>query len=306
MDGRLRYRRVVRPVRQWFRRHGRSLPWRGISDPYRLLLSEIMLQQTQVSRVLVRYPEFLRRFPTLRALAQSPLRDVVLTWRGMGYNNRAVRLHALARILDGRLNGRIPDTVEELLRLPGIGRYTACALLSAVYGRRVPVVDVNVRRVLSRLFFRMTALNGTVAEPEAWKAAERLLPARDVFQWNQALMDLGATVCTARAPGCPSCPVARWCMSRGVMRDAGFRTAKKEPGRGGIPNRIYRGRIIEELRRTRPGQSIGVIHLGRRIHPGFAHSHVRWLGGLLKGLQKDGLIVIRPGRGEKSRRITLA
>ena len=168
--------RLTGLVLRWYARHGRILPWRETRNPYRILISETMLQQTQVQRVLTRYPEFLHRFPTFRSLAKAPLRDVVMIWRGMGYNNRAVRLHLLARAVVQEHDGVLPDNHEALSALPGIGRYTANALLAFAFGRTVPVVDVNVRRVLSRILWEMESMNSVQEEKAVWKAAERLLP----------------------------------------------------------------------------------------------------------------------------------
>ena len=302
----IRAHSIVRAVRRWYRSHGRKLPWRGSTDAYRVLLSEIMLQQTQVARVLEKFPLFLRRFPTLATLARAPLRDVTIAWRGMGYNNRAVRLHALARTLTHDHRAGLPNSVRELILLPGIGRYTAHALLCAVHGKSVPLVDINIRRLYSRLLYRMRTLSELREEREIWNVAGLMVPSRRAYDWNQALMDLGATICTARHPVCGECPVARFCRSRGAMRPAGRSVKKAEPGLRGIPNRIYRGRIIEELRRAGSGRGIVESRLGKRIHPGFAAAHAAWLRSLLRGLESDGLITVAPGRDGRPARVTLA
>lgn len=265
-----------------------------------------MLQQTQVARVLEKFPLFLRRFPTLAAMTKAPLHEVTIAWRGMGYNNRAVRLHALARTLTSDHRGRIPRSAEELLRLPGVGRYTANALLSAVHGEPVPIVDVNIRRLFSRLFFQLRTFDLMKEEQVIWSIAERLVPSRRVYDWNQALMDLGATVCTARRPACGKCPVARFCLSRASMRQAEKHVRRAEPRFNGIPNRIYRGRIIEELRSVGAKRGMGEVRLGKRIHPGFAAAHTPWLRSLLRGLASDGLIAVEPGRSGRQARVTLA
>ena len=296
-------RRITSPVRQWYRRYGRSLPWRGESDPYRIILSEIMLQQTQVSRVLGAYPRFLRRFPSMSSLARARRRDVVLAWHGMGYNNRAVRLHALASVLVER-EMRIPSDAPSLLELPGIGKYTAHAILSSVHGLPVPVVDVNIRRLLSRVFWRMPSTAGMRSEPEIWRKAGSILPRRGVYDWNQALMDIGATICTARAPACLRCPLGEICASRTTMTHAGRRSRKSEPGLRGVPNRIYRGRIVEALRKTEAG--FRAEALGRAIHPEFSAHDLPWLKSLLAGLERDGLIRVRPGRTPPDSRVVLA
>jgi A/G-specific adenine glycosylase len=295
---------LTRAILRWYRLRGRSLPWRNITNPYRILVSEIMLQQTQVSRVLVKYPEFLRRFASIRKLAAARQRDVVVAWSGMGYNNRAVRLHRLAQIVVNKHNGRVPGTYEDLVGLPGIGRYTANALLASAFQQNVPIVDVNVRRVLSRIFWRRST--ETRSESEIWGLAGKLLPTRNVYGWNQALMDLGATVCTARSPRCDKCPVGPLCASRDTIKRSTMPSAKREPSKDGIPNRIYRGRIIDVLRK-RNGQGWMRMHsLGRVMHPQFSSTHRRWLDSLIVGLERDGLVRrSRTGRwGDQ--RITLA
>ncbi len=298
-----RDRRFVRAVRDWYRRHGRTLPWRGESDPYRIILSEVMLQQTQVSRVLVLYGRFLRRFPSMRSLARAPRRDVILAWRGMGYNNRAVRLHALASVIVGR-GMHIPRSAEELLELPGIGKYTAHAILSSVHGLPVPVVDVNVRRLLSRVFWRMPTTADMRSEAEIWRAAGRIVPRRGAYDWNQALMDLGATICTARRPDCAACPLDRICASRKGMAHAKGKPSRSEPGLRGVPNRIYRGRIVEALRSTKGGITAG--DLGRTIHPGFSDGDAPWIGKLIAGLERDGLVRVRKDGSLLRSRVALA
>lgn len=300
---RSRDRSIISPVRRWYRRHGRSLPWRGESDPYRIILSEIMLQQTQVSRVLDIYPRFLRRFPSMRSLALARQREVVLAWRGMGYNNRAVRLHALASVLVER-GMRIPSDAASLLELPGIGRYTAHAILSSVHGLPVPVVDVNIRRLLSRVLWRMSSTADMRSEAEIWRTAERILPRRGVYDWNQALMDIGATICTGRLPSCSRCPLGGICASRKGMTQATRGARKSEPGLHGVPNRIYRGRIVEALRRKKAG--FRTESLGREIHPEFSQHDVPWLESLLSGLERDGLVRVRRGRTLPGSRVVLA
>jgi A/G-specific adenine glycosylase len=296
-------RRIISPVRRWYRRYGRSLPWRGESDPYRIILSEIMLQQTQVSRVLGHYPRFLRRFPSMPSLARARRRDVVLAWRGMGYNNRAVRLHALASALVDR-EMRIPSDAASLLELPGVGRYTAHAILSSVHGLPVPVVDVNIRRLLSRVFWRMTSTAGMRSEEEIWRTAEKILPRRGVYDWNQALMDIGATICTARLPSCGMCPLGLVCASRKGMKRAAGGPRKAGPGLHGVPNRIYRGRIVEALRRKESG--FRAEALGREIYPDFSLRDLPWLKSLLEGLERDGLVRLGRGRTSPGSRVVLA
>lgn len=295
--------RVVSDILRWYGHAARPLPWRSTRDPYRILLSEIMLQQTQVSRVLQTYPRFLKLFPDVRALARSSQRRVVIAWQGMGYNNRAIRLHRMAKVLVARHRGRIPRDAASLQLLPGIGPYTANALLAFAFRRAVPAVDVNVRRVLSRIFFPMRHAFDLQPEADIWHLAGRILPERRVWAWNQALMDLGATVCRARRPACAQCPVARACSSRASMTRPGRRTAARERTFYGIPHRIYRGRIIQTLRER---GAVGAFDLGRRICPHFTVRNATWLATLLEGLQRDGLIRLRGGRSLQGMSVGLA
>ena len=298
--------RFVTAVMQWYEAHGRSLPWRHTRTPYRILLSEIMLQQTQVRRVLTKYPLFLRRFPSLASLARASQREVVLSWQGMGYNNRAVRLHRLARVVVRMNRGKIPDTYESLIVLPGIGNYTANALLSAVHGRDVPAVDVNVRRLLSRAFWRLESTRQMRPEAEIQKCAERLLPKGRGYDWNQALMDIGATICTARRPECLRCPVSSYCKSRRSMSRIELAGRKAEPSLDGVPNRVYRGMIIEQLRLAGGRKSVRLDRLAKKIHPGFSRRHRAWLNGILNDLRKDELITVKGNGSLKTRRVALA
>ncbi len=295
-----------RAVLGWFARRGRKLPWRHIRDPYRILLSEIMLQQTQVSRVLVKFPDFIRRFPTLSALAKAQQSEVVVAWRGMGYNNRAVRLHRLARMLVADFGGKIPSNLDDLMGLPGIGEYTAHALLSAVHGVDAPVVDVNVSRVLSRLAWQLRSTAEIRPPRLTWDLARRLLPPGRAYEWNQALMDIGATLCRPRHPDCNACPVRSFCRSRISMRPGAQERGRREPSHRGTPNRIYRGRIIEELRTIGTLRSIRGDLLGRRIDRKFSTRDERWLSTLLEGLRRDGLVSLRGNGSVKSRRVSLA
>ncbi|HXF81587.1 MAG TPA: A/G-specific adenine glycosylase [bacterium] len=205
-----RQRAFVRRLLRWYARHRRPLPWRRTRDPYRVLVSEIMLQQTQVSRVIPKYRAFLRAYPSLEALARAPVREVRERWYPLGYNARPVRLRQLARIVLRRHGGRLPATREELLALPGVGPYTAGAVLTFALGQPAPILDTNVRRVLRRVFHG----GRPVPDRRLWALAAALLPARDGYDFNQALMDLGATVCTARAPRCAACPMRAWCLAR--------------------------------------------------------------------------------------------
>jgi A/G-specific adenine glycosylase len=206
-----RYLRFRRLLARWYRRHGRDLPWRRTRDPYRVLVSEIMLQQTQVSRVEGYYHRFLERFPSVQHLAAAPPKAVRETWDGLGYYRRAANLHLLAREVVREREGVIPADPAELVRLPGVGRYTAGAVASFAYERPAPAVDTNVARVIRRAFHPRK--RGAAADRRIWETAARLVPRRGSAAWtfNQAIMELGAVVCTARIAKCGDCPVRREC-----------------------------------------------------------------------------------------------
>jgi A/G-specific adenine glycosylase len=255
-----------------------------------------MLQQTQVSRVLEKYPLFLRRFPTVTALARARQSSVVRAWQGMGYNNRAVRFHRLAQSIVREYNGRLPDTLDALTALPGVGPYTANALLAFVFDKPAIVIDVNIRRVISRLTRTMKSTAETLREPEVRSVAAELLPRHSPHDWYQALMDLGAMICTARTPECPACPMASLCPSRPTMVRGVSRKKKPERLTDGLPDRIYRGRVIEVLRNLPDRRAVRMSVLGKQIRSGFTPAHMRWLRNLVSGLQTDNLVRIDPGK----------
>ena len=209
----------------WFGENKRDLDWRRTRDAYRVWISEIMLQQTRVAAVLPYYRRFLARFPTIDALARARLDAVLRSWAGLGYYRRARNLHRAAKEIVARHGGEFPRSIEDAQELPGIGNYTAAAVLSIAYGERHGVLDGNVARVLARL----SAMRGDLRRPRRWhelgEAATALLPAKahaasapagGAGDWNQAMMELGATVCTPRAPQCTACPVARWCRAHAL------------------------------------------------------------------------------------------
>jgi A/G-specific adenine glycosylase len=197
----------------WQRRHGRrDLPWQGTVDPYRIWLSEVMLQQTQVAAVIPYYERFLRRFPTIAALAEATEDEVLRLWSGLGYYARGRNLHAAAKLV-WKL-GSFPGTAEEIEQLPGVGRSTAAAIAAFAYGERAAILDGNVKRVLARCFGIEGWPGEQAVEKALWARAEALLPAKSIATYTQALMDLGATVCTRGAPRCDACPVSARCAAR--------------------------------------------------------------------------------------------
>jgi A/G-specific adenine glycosylase len=198
----------------WFRQFHRDLPWRRTRDPYRIWLSEIMLQQTRVAAVIPCYERFLERFPDVRALAEAPQEEVLRLWSGLGYYSRARNLQRAAQEIVAKHRGKFPRDFDEALALPGIGQYTAAAILSIAYDEKHAVLDGNVARVLARL----GAIRGDLHEAKRWRGlretADNLLDPKSPGEWNQAMMELGATVCVPRAPQCLLCPIAKFCRAR--------------------------------------------------------------------------------------------
>ena len=216
-------RRFGTLLRRWFRANGRDLPWRKTRDPYHILVSELMLQQTQVSRVVPKYAEFLETFPTLHDIARVRPRRVTEAWAGLGYYARARNLHALAAVVTDRgrdAGAMLPPDVASLRALPGVGAYTAGAVSSFAYERRAELVDTNVARVLKRAFAPNVNVKTGRGQKQLWAIARKLLPRTGAATWthNQALMELGALICTARVARCPACPVRSECRTFGASR----------------------------------------------------------------------------------------
>lgn len=288
-------------IASWYRAFGRDLPWRNVSDPYRIAVSEFMLQQTQVDRVVPLFTRFVSLFPGWEELARAPQSEVVRAWKGLGYNMRAVRLQRLAREVIDRYGGTLPSEFEALLALKGIGPYTARAIRVFAFHKRALAPDTNVRRVLARV------LKGPRVDPKAfnernWISWESSLPERLSYDVNQGLMDIGATLCKAGRPSCGVCPLKKRCASypailrlRSLPTQKAKRSEKKDAL--GIPNRIYRGRIVEELR-ARSISETRLEALGKRVRKDFDKTHLPWLRGVVAGLEKDGLITKKRGRWE--------
>ena len=206
-------RTFQRVLLRWYRHHQRPLPWRRTRDPYKILVSEIMLQQTQVDRVIPKYHEFLRRYPTVESLADARTAELRKTWYPLGYNVRPLRLRKIAREVLRRYRGRIPDSYDGLIAMDGIGRYTAGAVLSFAFGQDAPILDTNVARLLERYFGLRARMGTSTSRRLLWDLAARVIPAGQGYDINQAMMDFGATVCTARRPACQRCALRRHCRS---------------------------------------------------------------------------------------------
>jgi len=297
--------RVHTSLLQWYAAEKRDLPWRMTDDPYAILVSEIMLQQTQVDRVLPKYLQFLTAFPTLGTLADASTADVISAWVSLGYNMRAVRLQSIARQVIAEYHGRIPDTIEELLKLKGVGRYTAGAIACFAYHKQVATVDTNIRRVLHRIFLGLEHPEPKLNDVQMLAHAEQVLPDDEAYNWNQALMDLGATICTSNNPRCIQCPVQQTCqayveMSQHSLFPSGIvlrqlrKVAEKKPTYQSQPftssNRYFRGRIVNLLRSVPAPQRLPLSDLGVQIKPDFSAEDEVWLQKIVDGLVKDGLL----------------
>ena len=254
----------------WFRAHRRELPWRAhrgdqswraSRDPYRIWVAEIMLQQTRIAAVMPYYDRFLDRFPGVESLARAPQDEVLKLWSGLGYYSRARNLHRAAKEIVARHNGNFPRALDAALALPGIGRYTAAAVLSIAYDVPLAVLDGNVARVLARL----GAIRGDLRTPRRWRQlserAQDLLAQRAPGDWNQALMELGETICTPQNPRCPACPVSRWCRARarGLTREIPAPRKKRAPVRIQIAAAILRDPRSRTLLVRDPGAHDDVL-----------------------------------------------
>ncbi|MCX8035826.1 MAG: A/G-specific adenine glycosylase [Candidatus Sumerlaeia bacterium] len=267
--------RLQRALLAWFRRHARDLPWRRTCDPYRVWLSEIMLQQTRVDTVIPYYRRFLKAFPTVRALAAAPFECVLKLWEGLGYYSRARNLHRAAQMIAGERNGVFPQSAAEWQHLPGVGRYTAAAVASIAFGECAAVLDGNVRRVLIRLFAldrpRATARQTALL----WAIAETLVPHKRAGDFNQAIMELGARVCTPRNPRCDVCPVRGHCEARKLGRQTQLpvRQARKALPHYDIVAAAIRRRGRYLLGRRRPDEMLGGLweFPGGKVERGETH-----------------------------------
>ena len=289
---------MQRRLLNWYRRHGRAkLPWRVGRSPYRTLISEFMLAQTQVDRVVPKFEAFIERFPDLPALSDATVADVLRAWRGLGYNSRAVRLQRLARVVCERGGAGLPSDAAALRALPGIGAYTAAAIRAFAFDLDDVPVDTNVRRIVERVCFGVEAGAG-IAPSKIDAQARALLPEGRAHDWGSALMDLGATICTARAPKCPVCPLQNDCKAAPLDGAAieRLRAARNKPRapQGALPfertTRYARGRIVERLRDLPPGQRISLLDLHREVAPAIPGRSLDDVRGLIAALERDGLI----------------
>jgi A/G-specific adenine glycosylase len=290
-------------VLSWFDARGRALTFRGTRDPYAILVSEVMAQQTQVSRVAEAWPRFLERFPTVSALAVASPADVLRAWRGMGYDRRALNLHRAARVIAAEHDGEVPRDLSALQRLPGIGPYTARAVASIAFGARVGAVDTNVRRVLGR------ALAGSEQLPaaELQAAADASVDPGRPGDWTHAVMDVGATLCRPARPRCAECPLQPWC--RFGIEAAAAATSTAEPTsqrpRARVPappfdatSRWLRGRLVDRLREA---DGAAWTDIGAPIG---SHDTLA-IDRALAALARDGVVELDPGNSRRARLATV-
>jgi A/G-specific adenine glycosylase len=278
---------------KWYATGGRAaLPWRTERNPYYTLVSEFMLQQTQIERVILKFESFVRRFPDVATLARASTAEVLRAWKGLGYNSRAVRLKRVADAVMQRYGGSIPQRSDALEALPGIGPYTAAAVRVFAFGIDDAPIDTNVRRVVGRLFFG--AQLSTSLESKIERTVREIMPAGEAHDWISALMDLGSTICTARSPKCLLCPLQTQCVSfpidpRGIARGDGVAgTAPANSYRS--TTRYARGRLIDRLRELPAGRRISLLDLHRELEPVLPGRTAEEVRAVVAALEKDGLV----------------
>ncbi|NMM98808.1 A/G-specific adenine glycosylase [Bifidobacterium olomucense] len=274
----------------WWEANARDLPWRfGRTSPWGVLVSEVMSQQTQMSRVVPYWTDWMARWPDAQALADAPKADVITAWGRLGYPRRALRLQECARVVTEQYHDELPHTYEELIGLPGIGDYTASAVLSFAFGKRIAVIDTNIRRVLSRVFLGVESLGGA-ASPAERALANRVLPeqsgAGESVTWNQSVMELGAVVCTAKSPLCEACPVADDCMFLKLGRPGLGQRRTRPRQRFQGTDRQVRGLVLAALRELPAGASLPRKDAGK-----LWNDQVQ-LASCIASLDDDGLIEI--------------
>lgn len=282
----------------WYSEHARDLPWRNTNDPYAILVSEMMLQQTQVDRVIPKYEQWMKQFPTVEKLATAPRGKIIESWQGLGYNRRALFLQKCAQTVVAEYGGTFPQTREELLQLPGIGPYTAGALLSFAFHKGEAIVDTNVERVLGRVFIGYQKLRD-LPEEVLWELSTAMVPKRatttaDPYRFNQALMDFGAMQCKLTKPECGTCPFQRTCLSYPEITEAApadlrYKKKVEEKKYFGKPRRIWRGRILKYLH-SAPGGKARLQQIGYAIQEDYEDNREEWLQSVVDSLEKDELL----------------
>ncbi len=320
MNKKERIEGFVQEIWAWYSRHKRALPWRDLKDTddteraYKILVSEVMLQQTQVSRVIIIFRQFLETFPTIQDLAKATNKEVIVAWKGMGYNSRALRLRDAARTIVDQYAGIFPQKYDQLLAIKGIGPYTAAAIRNFAFNIPTPCIDTNIRRILHRTFFGPENADGSFekSDKELMKTAKEVLHVAIHSQfsilnsqfrhgsadWHAALMDFGSLIQTKNNPKWDICPLT----AKGIMKTTSknffrhttfdIRHTRPEPGRmeGSkyVPNRIFRGRIVDQLREESTGLTLEKI--GSNICNDWGRTHQQWLKKILEKLERDEII----------------
>lgn len=282
----------------WYQTNARDLPWRRTRDPYAILVSEVMLQQIQVTRAIPFYRAFLERFPTVQSLAEASIADVIHVWGDLGRYRRISNLHKTARRVVDDFGGTVPSDVAVLRSLPGIGPYTAGAVACFAFEQDVGFLDTNARRVVHRVFVGCDVPKATVPDRALADLAGRVVPVGKGWVWNQAVIELGALVCGARRPRCHECPVQSHCAARPAIGEA--LAALPRPVRAPAAsayagtNREYRGKVLASLRANSDG--LDLRSLGRSLRAEFSDSDLPWITGVVESLRKDGLATIAEDR----------
>lgn len=282
-------------LRDWYSIHARDLPWRNTHDPYAIMVSELMLQQTQVDRVIPKFNAWIHLFPSVEVLAKASTKDILSAWQGLGYNRRALYLQKAAIFVVEECNGVFPSTKEALLQLPGVGPYTAGAIMSFAYKKGAPIVDTNVFRVLGRIYLGYKVLPST-PESTLWELSEAMVPKRgDAYTFNQAIMDFGAMQCTLRKPQCDTCPFQKSCTSYPDILDATTEELRyqKKPNEKkyfGQPRRIWRGKILKYLHTAEARNGASLQNIGTAIQTDYSHDREEWLQTVIDSMLKDSLI----------------
>lgn len=283
-----------RALLAWFSREARVLPWRQTRDPYLIWLCEVIMQQTRIDQGLPYYERYAARYPAVRDLAAAPEDAVLKLWEGLGYYTRARNMHRTAKRIVEEYNGEFPRKAELLQLLPGIGRYAAGAIASIAFGEAVPVVDGNVRRVLSRLFDLDACIDEPQTERELWRIAASLVPTSNPGDFNQAIMELGATFCSPRKPNCAACPVSAWCLARarGVQEERPVRKPKTAPPHHEVVVAVIaRGGRYLIGKRPPEGLLGGLWEFpGGKVQPGETHQQA-----LARECREELGVVVRPG-----------
>ena len=274
----------------WFAKHGRDLPWRRTRDPWAILVSEVMLQQLRVARTTPFYERFIARFPTPASLAGATLGEALRVWGDLGRYRAAAALHRTAGILVAGHDGRVPTAVDELLALPGIGPYTAGAIACFAHEQPVAFLDTNAKRVLHRVFVGVDVPRPTVRPSELRDLADRLVPSKGAWAWNQSLIEVGALCCKARSVDCGVCPLSRWCVARPeIAAELAMLPRREAATRYVGTNRQHRGQVLRVLREA-DDVVVSVDDVGRRLRPGYDASDRPWIDAVVTSLVADGLV----------------